>query len=189
MVVAMLLGSMLSGCAGQGSSPSEQAAGANAAPTTDPLDDDVARLEAREKTLAPAHLQRRRQLIAELLEKNAALASGRKVALLNAELAGPKVIKLREWQNWLKPTTAAVTIYCARAKIDSALDMYVRRTALIVIQTAADGTETLRAGVQTSRGINLTGDDGTPLACYKMEGYAAFPELEQARASKLAGRV
>jgi hypothetical protein len=88
------------------------------------------------------------------------------------------VIKHREWSNWLKPTTEVNSIYCAKAQLDSALDLFPRRTAVIVVKNAGNGAEILQAVVEVSA---VPGLNPEPLACHRMEGYAPFPELEQAR--------
>ena len=62
-------------------------------------------------------------------------------------MAGPKVIKHCEWANWLKPTTEVNPIYCAKAKLDSPLDLYPTRTAVIEVKNTGNGTEVLHAVV------------------------------------------
>src|SRR5689334_229083 len=64
---------LLAGCASPGGVPVQQASEQGAPPVEDPNSPQAikARMEASEKALSPAHLQRRRQAIAELLEKNA----------------------------------------------------------------------------------------------------------------------
>jgi hypothetical protein len=94
---------LLAGCASAGGLPSQQTADQSSPPTADPNSPDVvkARLEASEKALSPAYLQRRRQAIAELLEKNVGYGINFNVKLMDAQLTGPKVVKHTEWHNWL----------------------------------------------------------------------------------------
>jgi hypothetical protein len=129
----------------------------------------------------PAYIQRRRQAIAELVEKSASFVDLFLVKLMDAQLAGPKVIIHREWANWLKPTTEVNAVYCARAQLDAPLEFNPRRTALILVRNAGNGAETLQAIVKLS-GSFVRNDE--PLACHGMEGYEPFPELEQARARR-----
>jgi hypothetical protein len=172
---------LLASCAGGGGSPSQQATDRNSPSTADPFDAVKARLEASENALSPASRQRRRQAIAELLEDNEAYGKAFHVKLMDAQLAGPKVIKHREWDNWIKPTTEVDSIYCAKAKVDSVLDFFPTRTAVIVVKNSGNGIETLRAIVAVSRAVGM---DREPDACRGMEGYEPFPELEQARARR-----
>jgi hypothetical protein len=172
---------LLAGCASAGGPPSQQAADQSSPPAADPNSPDAvkARLEASEKALSPAYLQRRRQAIAELLEKNVGYDVNFHVKLMDAQLTGPKVVKHTEWHNWLKPTTEVDSIYCAKAQLDSALNLFPRRTAVIVVKNAGNGAETLRAIVAVS---SVIGMDSEPPSCHGMVGYEPFPELEQARA-------
>ncbi len=174
---------LLTGCAGTGGMPSPQASDQSSTSTTDPNSPDAmkARMEASEKALSPGYVQRRRQAIAELLEKNAGYDDIFHVKLTNAQLAGPKVIKHNTWQNWLKPTTEVNSIYCAKAQLDLPLELYPTRTAVIVVKNEASGAETLQASVKMN---SIIGVDAEPLACHRMEGYEPFPELEQARARR-----
>jgi hypothetical protein len=91
------------------------------------------------------------------------------------------VIKHREWDNWIKPTTEVDSIYCAKAKVDSARDFFPTRTSVIVVKNSGNGFETMRAIVALS---SVIGMDREPDACRRMEGYEPFPELEQARARR-----
>jgi hypothetical protein len=174
---------LLAGCASPGGLPSQQASDQGSPPTADPNSPDAvkARVEASEKALSPAYLQRRRQAIAELLEKNVGYDNNFHVKLMEAQLAGPKVAKHREWYNWLKPTTEVNAIYCAKAQLDSPLELYPRRTAVIVVKNAGNGAETLQANVAVNGYIGV---NAVPPICHGMEGYEPFPELEQARARR-----
>ena len=174
---------LLAGCASAGGFPSQQASDQNSPPIEDSNSPQglKARVEASEKALSPAYLQRRRQAIAELLEKHVGYDNNFHVKLMDAQLAGPKVIIHREWANWLKPTTEVNAIYCAKAQLDSPLELYPRRTAVILVKNTGNGTETLQAIVEISGYIGLNPE---PLACNRMEGYEPFPELEQARARR-----
>lgn len=174
---------LLAGCASPGGGPVQQASDQGAPQVEDPNSPQAikARMEASEKALSPAYIQRRRQAIAELLEKHVSFVDLVHVKLTDAQLAGPKVIIHREWANWLKPTTEVNAIYCARAQLDSPLELYPRRTALIVVRNAGNGAETLQALVKMSGYVGINDE---PLACHRMEGYEPFPELEQARARK-----
>jgi hypothetical protein len=100
---------------------------------------------------------------------------------MDAQLAGPKVVKHREWYNWLKPTTEVNSIYCARAQLDSPLELFPRRTAVIVVKNTGNGAETLQADVAVNAYIGVNAE---PPICHRMEGYEPFPELEQARARR-----
>jgi len=179
MFVVMLLGAMLSGCAGQGGSPSQQAAGPNAAPVSDPIEDEIARVEAREKALSPAYLQRRRQAIAELLENNPGFGTTLRVPLTGALLAGPKVMRVRTWTSLVSSTMSVRAVYCVKALMDSPLELYSLGAAYIEVEPGEAGTERLHGAVISGN----FGVDRGPLACYKA-AYAPFPELEQARAQK-----
>jgi hypothetical protein len=174
---------LLAGCASPGGIATPQANEQGAPPVEDPNSPQAikARLEASEKALSPAHLQRRRQAIAELLEKNTGFNNIFQAKLRNAQLAGPKVIIHREWANWLKPNDEVDAIYCARADLDSPLQLYSRRSAVIVVKNAGNGAETLRALVRTRGWLAA---DVESSACYRMEGYEPFPDLEQARERK-----
>jgi hypothetical protein len=130
------------------------------------------------KRLSPAYLQRRRQAIAELVEKSAGFDGNSSSKLTDARLAGPKVLIHREWKNWLKPTTEVDVIYCAKAQLDSSL--FPPRTALIFVRNDGNGAETLQAIVER----NSYGAGVEPPGCHRMEGYEPFPDLEQARARK-----
>jgi hypothetical protein len=72
-------------------------------------------------------------------------------------------------------------IYCAKAQLDSALNVFPRRTAVIVVKNAGNGAETLRAIAEVS---SVIGMDAEPPACHGMAGYEPIPELEQARARR-----
>jgi hypothetical protein len=174
---------LLAGCASPGGIPVRQASDQGAPPVEDPNSPQAikTRLEASEKALSPAYLQRRRQAIAELLEKNAGFNNLFQAKLRNAQLAGPKVIIHREWANWLKPNDEVDAIYCARVDLDAPLQLYSRRSAVIIVKNAGNGAETLRAIVKTRGWL---ASDVEYSACYRMESYEPFPELEQARAQK-----
>ena len=85
--------------------------------------------------MSPAYLKRRRQAIAELVEKSAGFDGNSSSKLTDARLAGPKVLIHREWKNWLKPTTEVDVIYCAKAEVDCWL--FPPRTALIFVRMTA----------------------------------------------------
>ena len=87
------------------------------------------------KRLSPAYLKRRRQAIAELVEKSAGFDGNSSSKLTDARLAGPKVLIHREWKNWLKPTTEVDVVYCAKAELDCWL--FPPRTALIFVRMTA----------------------------------------------------
>jgi hypothetical protein len=171
---------LLAGCASQGGVPSQQASDQTSPAIEDPNSPQAikARLEASEKALSPAYLQRRRQAIAELVEKSAGFDGNSSSKLTDARLAGPKVLIHREWKNWLKPTTEVDVIYCAKAQLDSSL--FPPRTALIFVRNDGNGAETLQAIVER----NSYGAGVEPPGCHRMEGYEPFPDLEQARARK-----
>jgi hypothetical protein len=183
LLVLTLACLLLAGCASAGGVAPQQATDQSSPSTADPnsLDAVKARLEASENALSPAYRQHRRQAIAEALEKNVAFGLAFQVKLMDAQLAGPKVIKHREWANWLKPTDEVDSIYCAKAKLDSPLDFYATRTAVIAVKNNGNGTETFHGfiGETTALGVNHE-----PSACRGMEGYEPFPELEQARARR-----
>jgi hypothetical protein len=174
---------LLAGCASPGGLTSQQANDQRSPPIEDPGSPEAvkARVQASEKALTADYLQRRRQAIAELIEKHVGYDNNFHVKLMDAQLAGPKVIIHREWANWVKPTTEVNAIYCAKAQLDSPLELNPRRTAVIVVKNAGNGAETLQAIVKISGYIGLNPE---PLACHRMEGYGPFPELEQARARR-----
>nr|WP_157872506.1 hypothetical protein [Bradyrhizobium sp. ORS 278] len=179
MFAAMLVGATLSGCAGQGGSSFQQGAGSNAAPVSDPIDDEIARVEAREKALSPAYLQRRRQAIAEMLENNPGFGAALRVPLTGPLIAGPKVMRVRTWTSLISSTITVRTVYCVKALLDSPLELYALGSAYVEVEPGDQGTERLHGGVFRGN----FGTDRGPLACYKA-AYAPFPELEQVRAQK-----
>jgi hypothetical protein len=162
--------------ASAGPAPSQQA-DKQSSPSAEDLnspDAIKARMERSEKALSPAYIKRRRQAIAELLEKNAGYREVTDDAkLLKAQLAGPWVIIHKVRHGWFDRTTEVDIFYCAKAELD--ILFYRSRTAMIMIKKMDSGTENLQAAVGTRN---------EPQGCRGVKSYEPFAELEQARARR-----
>jgi hypothetical protein len=115
---------------------------------------------------AAVMVQRKREAIAELIERNAAfgvLALGGAPKLSEAQLAGPF-----EYKGLFQ--TKPATLYCARAKMDSFL-IPTRPAAVVEFVSMPDGTVRLEGRAYTTK---------TPRQCL-LAKYEPFPELERAR--------
>jgi hypothetical protein len=154
-----LVCALLAGCVG--GSPPPLAADQAAPPIADPARAQAANSQPVVWTPAPIAadpvlLQRRRQLIADLVEGYPDYRTIVWVNLLNARLAGPF-----EW--------GKRTIYCVSAQLWSAIGS--TPTMVVQVQRSGDGSERLIAA--TGGLFECTGAD-----------YGPFPELEEARAKR-----
>jgi hypothetical protein len=131
-------------------------------------------MEQSEKALSPAHVKRRRQAIAELLEKSGGYREVTDDAkLLNAQLAGPWVSIHKVRRGFFDRTTEVDIFYCAKAELD--IPFYRWRTAIIMVKKMDNGAENFQS---------VVGMRNEPQACRGTKNYAPFPELEQSRARR-----
>jgi len=171
---------LLAGCASAGGSPSPVAGEPSLSPKADPAAQTAAGPEAKLAHAAavaaadPVILQRRRQTIARMLEDSIAYRTILDVKLIDAKIAGPLAYSMKGLfsSTWTEP----ITIYCVTAQLDIPWFHTFRRTSVIRVKKADDGSEVLRAA---------TGINQEPSECSGTDrGYLPFPEMEQLRAAR-----
>jgi hypothetical protein len=172
-----LAGLLLAGCASPGTAPSALAGDQSAPPKADPAKTRATTTRRGAPSaiaVDPVIQQRRRQAIAEMLERDITYRTILDVKLTNARFAGPFEHQTRILFGPIKQET----FYCASA--DLALPYWPLpwpRSAMIRVEKVNEVSERLDAEIR----IN----GGEPGECGRVD-YGPFPELEQLRAKRRA---